>query len=101
MSTYTPRSIQLFEGSEDFSLCVHLQSKYQTYYNHILYGDWPSSLYMLVRNEYSFCGNDYIIANSKIDATNIKSLIISHVFVPPKQSITRMSFCDLLCCRFD
>jgi hypothetical protein len=30
MSKYTPKSVQLLEGSDDFPLPIHLQSKYQT-----------------------------------------------------------------------
>jgi hypothetical protein len=33
MSKYTPKFIQLLEGSNDFPLPIHLQSKYQTSYN--------------------------------------------------------------------
>lgn len=37
MFKYTPKSIQLLEGSDDFPLLIHLQSKYQTSYNRTLY----------------------------------------------------------------
>ena len=44
MSMYTPRSVQLLEGSDDFSFPMNFQNKYQTSYNHALYGAWTSSL---------------------------------------------------------
>ena len=46
-----------------------------------------------VGTEFSFCGNSYMISNSKIDVANIGLFILSHVSVPPKQSIACMSFC--------
>jgi hypothetical protein len=85
MSKYTPRSVQLLEGSDDFSLLVHLQSKYQTCYNHALYGAWLSSLPVPnVGTKFSFCGNNYMISKSKIDVANLGLFILSHVFIPPK-----------------
>ena len=33
LSKYTPRFVQLLEGSDDFSLPMNLQSKYQTSYD--------------------------------------------------------------------
>lgn len=44
MYNYTPRSVKLLEGRDDFSLPIHLQSKHQTCYNCALYGTWPYSL---------------------------------------------------------
>jgi hypothetical protein len=41
-------------------------------------------------------GNSYMITKSKIDASNLGLFILSHVFIPPKQSITLMSFCSPL-----
>ena len=86
MSKYTTKLVQLLEGSNDFPLPIHIQSKYQTYYNRALYGSWPSSMLVLdVRTKFSFCGNSYMIAKSKIDVANLGLFILSHVFVPPKQ----------------
>ena len=58
LSNYTSMSIQLLEGRDHFSLLVNLQSKYQTSYNHSLYGAWSSSLPVHdVGIEFSFSGN--------------------------------------------
>jgi hypothetical protein len=77
MSKYTPRSFQLLEGSNEFSLLVHVYSKYQTCYNHTLYGGWPFSLPVPdVGIELSFCGNNYMIAKSKIDVANLRLFIL-------------------------
>ena len=92
-SKYTPRSVQLLEDRDDFSLAVNLQSKYQTSYNHALYGTWASSVPILdVGTKFSFCGNFYMIAKSNIDAANFGLFIFSHVLVPPKQSIAFIAF---------
>jgi hypothetical protein len=98
MSKYTPRFIKLLVGSDDFSLLIYLQRKYQTYYTFTLYGTCMFSL--LVPNigiEFSFCGNNYMIFKSKIFKSNIDDekiglLILSHVFVPSKYPIEIMSF---------
>ena len=58
ISKYTPRLVQLFEVSDDLPLPVHLQSKYQKWYNHVLYGDWPYSMHVPnVGTKPSFFGN--------------------------------------------
>jgi len=102
MSKYTPKYVQLLEGSNDFPLHAHLQSKYQTCYNQSLYGAWPSSMPMHdIRTEFSFCGNSYMIAKSKIDVANLGLLILSHVFVPPKQLVALMPFGGPLQSRLD
>ena len=94
--------VQLLEGSDDFPLPIHLQSKYQTSYNHTLYGGWSSSMPVLnVGIEFTFCGNSYIIAKSNIDAANIGLFILSHVFVLPKQSVALMPFCGPLYSRYN
>ena len=63
MSKYTPKLVQLLEGSNDFPHPIHMQSKYQTSYNHALYGGWPSYMLVLdVGTEFSFCGNSYMIS---------------------------------------
>ena len=86
MFKYTPQSVQLLEGSDEFPLPIHLQSKFQTSYNHALYGGWLSFMPVFdVGVGFSFCGNSYMISKSNIDATNLASLILSHVFLPPKQ----------------
>ena len=65
-------SIQLLEGTNDFSLPVNLQMKYQTSNNCALYGTWSSSLLMPdVGTKFSFCGNSFMIVKFNIDATNI------------------------------
>ena len=95
MSEYTPRSVQLLEGSDDFSLPVNLQSKYRTSYNHVLYGAWSSSLLVLdVGTEFSFSGYHFMISKSNIDVANLGLFILSYVLIPPKQSISLMPFCD-------
>ena len=97
MSEYTPKSVQVLEDSDDFPLHVHLQTKYQTSYNHALYGGWLSSMPMPnVGIKFSFSCNSYIISKSNIDATNLGSFILSHVFVPPKQSVALIPFCGPL-----
>ena len=59
MSKYTPKSVQLLEGSNDFPLPIHLQSKYQTCYDHALYGAWKFFIPMpnVGSIEFSFFGN--------------------------------------------
>jgi hypothetical protein len=58
-----------------------------------VYGAWISSMYILdVGTKFSFCGNSYIIAKSKIDVSNLGFFILSHVSIPPKQSITIVPF---------
>jgi hypothetical protein len=97
ISKYTPKSVQLLEGSDDFPLPIHMQTKYQTCYNHALYGAWPSSMSVPdVGTRFSFCGNSYMIAKSKIYVVNLKLFILSHVFVPPKQSLALIPFCGPL-----
>ena len=93
MFKYTPKSVQLLKGSDDFPLPIHLQSKYKTYYNHALYGGWLSSMPLpYVGTKFSFCGNSYMISKSNIDDANLGLFILSHVFVAPKQSITLIPF---------
>jgi hypothetical protein len=93
MSKYTPNSIQLLEGSDDFPLPIHLQSKYQTCYNRDLYDARSLSMHVTdVGTKFSFCVNSYMIVKSKIDVANIGLFILSHVFVPPKQSVALMPF---------
>ena len=102
MSKYTPRSVLLLEGIDDFPLTIHIQSKCQTSYNHALYGAWMSS--MLVPNvgtKFCFCGNSYMISKSYIDVSNLGLFILSHVFVPPKQLVSLMPFCGPLYGHFD
>ena len=84
MSKYTPNLVQLLEGSDEFYLPLHLQSKYQTSCNHALYGVCPSSLH--VPN----VGNEIGIANLEL-------FILSHVIVPPKQLVALMPFCGEYC----
>jgi hypothetical protein len=80
MSKYTPRSIQLLEGIDDFFLHVHIQIKYQISYNHALYVTWPCSLPVAdVGINLSFCGNNYMITKSKIDPVNLE-LFIFHMY---------------------
>ena len=43
-----------------------------------------------------FCGDSYMIAKSNIDVSNFGLFILSHVFVPPKQSIALIPFCGSL-----
>ena len=85
LSKYTTMPIQLLEGSDDFSHLMNFQIKYQTSYNHALYGAWSSSLPIPnVRTEFSFCGNRFMISKSNIDVANIGLFILSYVHVPPK-----------------
>ena len=44
MSKFTPKLVQLLEGTDDFPLPINLQSKYQTYYSCTLYGALSSSM---------------------------------------------------------
>ena len=44
MSKYKPRAVQLLEGRYGFPLPIHLQSNYQTCYNHDLHGSWTYSI---------------------------------------------------------
>ena len=84
MSKYTPKSVQLLEGNNDFPLPIHMESKCQTSDNRTLYGAQLSS--MLVPNigiEFSFCGNSYMISKSNIDVVNLELFILTHVFVTP------------------
>jgi hypothetical protein len=93
ISKYTPNYLQLLEGSDEFPLPIHLQSKYQTCYNPTLYGTWPFSMHVPdVGTDISFCGNNYMIAKSKIDVSNLVFFILSHVSVPPKQSVALIPF---------
>ena len=102
MCKYTPKSVQLFERSHDFPLHIHLQSKCQTFYNHSLYGPWASSMSVPnVATKFSFCGNSYMIAKSKIDVANLGLFILSHVFVPPKKSVALMPFDECLYSWYD
>ena len=85
MSKYTPKSVQFLEGSNDFPLPIHFQSKYQTSYKHALYVGFPSSMLVLdVGIEFFFCGNSCMIAKSNIDLVNIGLFFLSHIFFPPK-----------------
>ena len=45
-----------------------------------------------VETKLSFCGNHFMVYKSNIDAENIELFILSHVLVPPKQSIALMPF---------
>jgi len=102
LSKYTPRSAQLLEGGDDFSLPINLHSRYQTCYSNALYGAWPYSLPMPdVGIELSFCCNDFVISKSNIDAANLGLFILSHVLIPPKQSIALMPFWSPIYCRLD
>lgn len=101
-SKYKPKLVQLLEGTDDFPLSIHLQSKYQTSYNHALYGGWSSSMHVPdIGTKFSFYGNSYMISNSKIDAFNLGLFILSHVLVPPEQSIELIAFCGPLYSHFD
>jgi hypothetical protein len=102
MSKHRPKYVQLLQGSNDISLLIHLQSKYQIYYNRGLYGAWPSFMPMPnVGTTLSFCSNNYMIAKSKIDVANLGLFILSHISVPPKQSIALMPYCGPLYSQFD
>jgi hypothetical protein len=54
-----------------------------------------------IRTEFSFCGNNYMIFKSKIEAANLGLFIISHAFLFTKQSIAHMPLCGPLCSLFD
>jgi hypothetical protein len=54
-----------------------------------------------VGTKFYFCGNSYMISKYKIDVANLGLFILSHVFVPPKKSLSLMSFCGCLYSRFD
>lgn len=101
MSKYTPRLVQLLEGTNDFPLSLHMQSKYQTCYKCTLYhGVWSPSMFVPnVGTRFSFCGNSYMIAKSKIDVANLGLFNLSHAFVPHKQLVTLMPFCGPLYIR--
>jgi hypothetical protein len=72
MSKYTPKFVQVLERTDEFSLPIHLQTEYQTSYNHVLYGGRTSSMYVPnVGTKFSFCGNSYMIAKSNIHVSNI------------------------------
>ena len=97
MSKYTPKLVQLSEGSNAFPLPIHLKSKYQTCYSHTLYGTWPSSTLMPdVGTEFSLCGNSYMISKSKIDVANLELCILSNVFITPKQPLSLIPLCGPL-----
>ena len=84
MFKYTPKSVQLLEGRDDFPLPIYLQSKYKTFYNHDLYGAWLCSMPVLdVGAKISFFGNSYMISKSKINVANLGSF---------KQSVSLMPF---------
>jgi hypothetical protein len=71
MSKYTPNFVQLLEGGNNFPLPIHLQIKYQTYYNRASYGICSSCVHMPdVGTKFSFFGNSYMISKSKIDVAN-------------------------------
>jgi hypothetical protein len=102
LSKYTPNSVQLLEGSDDFLLPIHLQSKYQTCYNQALCGAWSSSMHVLdVGTGFSFCGNNYMISKSKTYVANIGLFILSHVSVPPRQSVALKPYCGPLYSQSD
>lgn len=65
MSKYTPRLVQLLEGSDDFSLLNNLQGKYQTYYKYDLYGAWLSFLLVFDDGtDFSFCCQNGMVAHT-------------------------------------
>ena len=100
LSKYTPRPVQLLNSSDGFSLPLNLQSKYQTSYKHALYGAWLSYLPVLdVGTKFSFCGNHFMISKSNIDVANLGLFILSHVLVPPKQSVALVPLYDPIYCR--
>jgi hypothetical protein len=102
ISKYTPKFVQLLEGSDDFPLPIHLQSKYQPCYNQALYGVWSSSMHVPdVVTKFSFCGNSYMISKSKIYVEKLGLFVLSHVSFPPKQLVALMPFCVPLYSRFD
>jgi hypothetical protein len=83
----------LLEGSDDFLLSIHVERKYQTCYNQALYGAWLLPMYFPnVGTKLYFCGNSYTIAKSEMGVANIGLFILSHVFIPPKQSVALMPF---------
>ena len=49
-----------------------------------------------VGTKFSYCGNNYMIAKSKINDANVGLFILLHVFVPPKKLIALMPFCGPL-----
>ena len=54
-----------------------------------------------VGTKFSFCGNNYMISKSNIVVAKLYFCILSHVFVPPKQSATLIPFCGPLNSRYD
>jgi hypothetical protein len=54
-----------------------------------------------VGTKFSFCGNSYMIVESKIDVANLGLFILSHVYVPLKQLVALMQFCGPLYSQFD
>jgi hypothetical protein len=102
MSKYKPKSVQLLQGRDDSPHPIHLQSKYQTSYNRVLYGTWSSSMPVPnVETKLYFCGNSYIISKSKINVANVGLLIISRVCFTPKQSVEHMPIFSPLYSRSD
>ena len=92
----------MLKGSNDLSLLVNLQTKYQTFYNRTLYGAWSSSLPVPdVGNEFSFFGNSFIIVEFKIDFAKLGLFMLSHVLIPPKQAVVLLPFCGPLYCWSD
>ena len=77
MSKYTTRLAQLLECSNNVSLLVQIQNKYQTCYNSTLYFSWLPSL--LVPKLY-FCGNSCMISMSKIGSINQLDCLSFHMF---------------------
>lgn len=68
--------------------------------NKLLCLNRSSSMHVLdVGTEFLFFVNSYVIAKSKLDVANLELFILSHEFVPPKQSITLMPFCGPLYSR--
>ena len=51
-----------------------------------------------VGTKFSFCGNHFMISNYNIDVGNLGLFIISHILVPPKQSVAVMPFCGPIYC---
>ena len=85
MSKYKQRFVQLLEGSDNFSLHMYFQIKYQTCCNCVLYGAWSSCLPVPhVGTELSFYGNNFMIDKSKINDVSLGLFILSHVLVPHK-----------------
>jgi len=67
-----------------------------------MYGAWSSSIPIPnVGTEFFFCGNSYMISKSKIYVANLRLFILSHAFVPPKQSVTLMPFCGPLYSQYN